>query len=564
MKNRNLPGTGKKKKGNQPVCSGVNITKRILNREERQTGKSTGILKIAASHYPTPEHFLESLMRTILLLILLVLLTACAQNPGAPPQATESAIPTADLVDPTAPVETAVLPDTSVRTSGSEPEGSLSAPTDLENLFLVASWSPQNKQNEIYPLDLTNGGALPGYDPLTFGNGGFLYAFSQDGGRLAVITFQGQFCDSFMGGSRCRGGRGELRLVELPSWKVTPAEIPLDGAIDRLAYSPDSALLALATTDRDGQYLAVLDGSTGEILTQRALDFPAELLAFSADSRSLVVYGTPVNEPAGMVKPDPPRALLVDAGSLDTLWEQELTEILSGQWCMQNCEDSHELLLFADWRPAVVLSPDGEQLYIVHADEDRLTTLDFASREVRSTSIQEKKSWIERLLALTARTAQAKAGMEGALKLAALSPDGKTLYTAGFAMHARPDEQHGWIFEEEAVPLQAIDAGSGMIVASQPAKLQGIHGLRYIPDGSGLLVDRWSGNQVRTTILDTRSLEPIKEIRGWDLHPVEGPDGTLTWLGSRPAGSRTKLAVLDPETFEPVQELEENGSWLTP
>jgi hypothetical protein len=382
-------------------------------------------------------------MRTVSLLLVLILLVACAPPVLTVPSPAPAAETQPAKEHPAVSEDLASNPEETDPTSTPLPAPEVRTTSGQDLFLLAASWSPGRKQHEIFPVNPASGGLMEGYEPLVLGKNGYLYTFSQDGKRLAIVDFHGQSCDSYAGGSRCRGGHGELLLVELPAWEILRTKLPFEGTVETMAFNQQADQIALATSDRDGQELFLLDGENGGLLARRSLDFPVELLAFNAMGSSLVVYGTPINPPAGMAKPEVPRALLIDSESFETLWEQALPQITSGHWCLQNCENSHELIVFASWRPGVVLSPGGDGLFIVHADEDRLTTLDFASREVRSTSIQEKKSWIERLLALTAGTAQAKAGMEGAFKIATLSPDGSTLYTAGFAMHTRPDEEHG-------------------------------------------------------------------------------------------------------------------------
>jgi hypothetical protein len=504
--------------------------------------------------------FTIQIIAIFVIVILVILLAACAPSAASQP----GALAVTELAAiQTEPVET---PSNPTIEPSATPEKSEVPQASQEPYLLVATWKGKDGQGaaSIYPIDSSTGEALPGFEPLLLKENGFVHEFSQDGNRLAVVAFQGQSCDSFSGGSRCRGGRGELHLVDLPAWKDVHAALPVEGFVEALVFSPDASRLALAAKSRDGYDLLILDGITGETLIQRSLEFPAELLAFTADSSSLVVYGTPLIEPAGIAQPDPPRAALLDAASLETRWEQELPEVISGSWCLENCEDSHEMLLFANYQPGIAISPDGQRLYLVHADEDRLTTVDFAAQEVRTTDITEATSWFERLLALTAGVAQAKGGMEGAVKQAALSADGRVLFTAGQAMYAEPDEQYGWTIEEEAFPVQAIELETGRSLASFKPDLQYTNNLRLSPDGAYLVLDGWTGQQQRSAVLEAVSLEPVAEVKRWELQAVLRPDGTLTWLGSRMGSSKTTLAVLDPETFEPMQTWKEYGYWLVP
>jgi hypothetical protein len=497
-----------------------------------------------------------------------ILLSGCAPSPGFRLQ--ESAVsttalplPIESLEPPSSPAATTVAAPES---TGAASETLGSAPQEQQPYLLLATWKPKKGPGpgSIYPVDPADGQALPGYEPILLGENGFVHAYSKDRKRLAIVSFAGQSCDSFSGGSRCRGGDGELHLVELPDWQIASAVLPVEGFVEKLAFSSSNDRLALVASNREGYVLLLLDGLRGETIAQKSLDFPAELLAFTGDDNSLVVYGTPLNEPAGMAKPGAPRAALLDAVSLETLWEQEIPEVISGSWCLQNCAESHELLLFADYRPGIALSPDAQRLYLVHAEEDRLTTVDFAAQEVRTAAISAETSWFERLLALTAGVAHAKGGMEGAVKYAVLSVDGQVLYTTGMALHAEPDEQTGWRIEQESFPLQAVGVESGKLLASSKAYRSGSHGLRITPDGAYLVLTGWEGELPWSEVLGVASLDPVAEIKGWELQVVQPPDGSLTWLGSYMGPSLTNLTVLDSETFKSTRTWKEYGFWLVP
>jgi len=117
-------------------------------------------------------------------------------------------------------------------------------------------------------------------------------------------------------------------------------------------------------------------------------------------------------------------------------------------------------------------------------------------------------------------------------------------------MHATPDEQSGWRIDQEAFPLQAVDADTGRLLSSYTPERQGTYGLRLSPDGAYLILDGWERDQRWSDVLFTDSLELVAAVNGWEVQAIQGPDGALTWLGSRPDAIRTSLAFLDPETFK--------------
>ncbi|HEX9615940.1 MAG TPA: hypothetical protein VGA03_00895, partial [Anaerolineales bacterium] len=211
-------------------------------------------------------------MRTILFLSLVALLAACAlPTPTAQPQA-----PAATNTAP-APVNRTETPPKPTIEPSATPEKRTVTKTDQAPFLLLAEWNAGGKKNTIYPVDPASGEALPAYAPLTLGKNGFSHVFSQDGNRLAVVAFHGQSCDSISGGTRCRGGEGELHLLDVPAWQVVSAALPVDGYVEMLAFSPDADRLALAASARDEFDLVVFDGYSGESLAQRSLDFPPEM-----------------------------------------------------------------------------------------------------------------------------------------------------------------------------------------------------------------------------------------------------------------------------------------------
>ncbi len=92
-------------------------------------------------------------------------------------------------------------------------------------------------------------------------------------------------------------------------------------------------------------------------------------------------------------------------------------------------------------------APDRDALYVVHADSEQLTTVDFESQTVKTVEIQPKLTWFERLLSMTAGIAHAKIG-DGITRQAAVSPDGQFLYVVGVNNATFQDEQGNWQMEQ--------------------------------------------------------------------------------------------------------------------
>jgi hypothetical protein len=139
---------------------------------------------------------------------------------------------------------------------------------------------------------------------------------------------------------------------------------------------------------------------------------------------------------------------LLNATNLEAIWQQPLDGLLNGNTMEVVSNDPHEGFW---WQPAAVFASGKPMLYVVHADQDQLTTVDFSTQSVTTQPNTEQLSWIEQLLMLTARTAYAKM-LNGTTKEAALSADGTRLYVTGTTFSFENEK-----FSNEALGLQVID-----------------------------------------------------------------------------------------------------------
>jgi hypothetical protein len=174
-------------------------------------------------------------------------------------------------------------------------------------------------------------------------------------------------------------------------------------------------------------------------------------------------------------------AALLNADDLSVQWSTQLDQVRDGTFTEDETATSNPEE-WTWWEPAAVISAGARALYIVHADEDRLTTVDFAARTVRSVTIQPKQSVLDQLMALTADTAHAKA-MNGTTKRAALSPDGKRLYVVRMTTRQSHGADGEWTVTETPLGLQVIDPTTGAETARLDTAARDIH---LAPDGSRL------------------------------------------------------------------------------
>lgn len=441
-------------------------------------------------------------------------------------------------------------------------------PPGLGASVLVAQWNPKLGHFEVRPVDPATGETIPGYEPITVGEKRNLAnppILSADSTRLFVVESYGMRSEPYAGGTTTRPAANVMHLINVQAWRDVTATLTSTlgtGWVGVVAFSPDGGRLALAhhTYRRElGKALdtlALIDTGTGKVLLKRELEFNPSLVAFSQDGSRLVVYGQSPGAVPGYMKPGPVRLLLLDAATLETVWDQPLANILSGIWCEANCNGGHNEQEYAFWTPAVVPSHDRGKLYIVHADEDKLTVVDLEARKVSTMEVREARSLLEELLSLTASSAEAKGGQNGVERQAVLSSDGTKLYVVGRKM----DAKRGWV-ADEPLALRVINVENGQIVASSGLSAFDVH---ISPDDTYLyLYSSYVDTSTRTpTSKAWRDVVDLKTLRS--VKRIEDDEGLVVparRLNSQPivlgynwvyqvSGNYPQLAVLDPTTFE--------------
>lgn len=420
----------------------------------------------------------------------------------------------------------------------------------------------------VHLFDLNTGKDAAGFKAIK----GDAPYFSDDGKRLAVVENQGQSCVASNGGVACRPNAGVLHLVELPSQREVTSTFPDKGWIGSFSFSPDSTFLALGFNQEKESSVLLVDARTAQIVAQQAVGFRATLLNFTADGKTLAVYGQAEGDDTAAAPLPPPQVLLLDAGTLEVKQEITLDTLASGSWCVRNCQASHEQRLSKYWGPAVIPSKDRNSLYIVHADSDQLTTIDLSNGTIHTEDIRLARTWFEDFLALTANVAQAKGGFEGVNQYAALSPDGARLFVLGQKMTAASESSNLWETSYSAGELQAIDSQSGRKLAARalvnhPGIGEYINGLYSSPDGKRVFVVRADEqNGWRTEAYDAKTLEPIAELKDWRVLVTHGRGGEAVLLATKPDYGPIKLGLVDPNTFNITRslQLEYYSDWISP
>ena len=429
-------------------------------------------------------------------------------------------------------------------------------PDEAAAPLLIMAWD-ETLGRVVRAVDPLTGADAPGHAPLPLaGERDDFYrptAVARDGRRLAIFDTKGQVCYPFAGGLTCGPRSAAVDLVDVAGWTTRHASLAAEGWVARSAYSADGRRLAVALQgDAPANTLLLLDAANGATLAQTALPFVASLLSFDPAGETLVVYGQALAE-TDETPPPAPGVLLLDAASLVPLWRATLDDVASGVWCSAKCDAGHGIEKLTSRVPAVVLSADGRQLVIVHADAERLTTVDLRGQAVRTVDIGAAVAgggpmqWLERLLALTAGVAHAKGPMDSLARSAALSPDGARLYVVGYGQQVDVDDEDNWTSSQESQPLRVIDPADGRLLAESDATGDELH---LSPDGQRLLLLKFTGDLIDTSLLDAATLKTIGRAPRPSVVTALDAAGGAHLVAQDVRGTRTNFSVLDPWTLE--------------
>ena len=372
-----------------------------------------------------------------------------------------------------------------------------------------------------------------------------------------------------------------VRLVDLVQWRVSETELRTGQWGTVFAFQPNGLRFAAAvrvaqsatrTSDgtqvKEAHYrLALVDAADGSILNEIELDFAPHAMRYTADGSALAVYGAAVDGYAldEETPPAAPTVALFDAQTLARQWSAPLDGVIHGAWCEARCDNLRDFSSSEDaprglyWTPGVAFAPDASALYIVHADAEKLTTVDLVNRGIHTLDIRPPQTWleqwIERVLSLFAQSAQAKVPFAGADRQALLSPDGSRLYLSGTRYVIGEADGHVRV-ESTPLGVQLVDAATGHLLAQTE---QPISVLALAPDGRHLLAPiRQEDEESKTAVLDAQSLESVEELDGV-VQVAQQLSGEPVLLRIARPEFESSLNVLDGETFAPLHEWSMNG-----
>ena len=471
-------------------------------------------------------------------LFLLLLLAGCA----APAGETQIRQPTA------VPQPTAIPP---------------APPPDSGAPLLLVGWD-ETLGRVVRAVDLLTGADDAGHAPLPFAgerDDSFITstALAPNGRWLALPDVDGEVCYPFAGGTTCGAGSSTLYLVDVAAWSMRPIALEPRGWVGQMVFSADGRRLAVAVqSGLTEKSLLLIDPVVGTTLAKTSLPFAPSRLGFGPGD-TLIVYGQEEGEVAGISPPPAPRLLLLDGATLSPVWETTLDEVVSGHWCVENCDAEHVIRKMTSRVPGVAMSPDGAKLFVAHADADRLTTVDLARRSVHTVDVGPRVTWLDRLLALTAGIAHAKGPMDSFARYAVVSPDGTRLYVGGYDFTMTVNDAGGWDVAEEMSPVRVVDLMSGRVLAEAEVSS---YSLRLMPDGRLVVLDL-SNNATVTTILDAETLAVVARVEGHHVVNVADLQGVTRFVAQSLRHRRTDFTVFDPLTFAPLANWSADGpAWL--
>jgi DNA-binding beta-propeller fold protein YncE len=476
-------------------------------------------------------------------LTLLLALTACG------PLATSSAPETTQADPASVPVEPTTVP--ADNPTSESPASAIS--TAFETSLLATEWKGKSEGNVLFPLHPVSGEALPSYTPISLGQSSY-HAFSPDQHTLAVVIFPT--------GST---SNGSLLLIDLPAWKTQRIELELVGWVSNMVFSPDGKQLAIAHGESNHK-LTIFNIQQGVITSQGNTDSYVSRLKFTESGKELMLYSPAVDTTNGL-SAGPPEILLLDAADLSPRWSAELENVHDGIFPKdKNVTPSniHEPGQAFYMSPGLVFAPDRDVLYVVHADSDQLTTVDFGAQQIETVKIQTHLTWFERLLSLTAGVAHAKIA-DGTNKQAAVSPDGKFLYVVGVNNSSFQDKQGNWQMEQTPLGLEIIQTSDGSRVERIENDATEIS---LSPDGRFLYLRNWGQKSPWTEIYDMANQQVTTHKEWIFAMPAMRINGEYLLVSTVSTDEYTHhMRVLEPDGSKVLSEWTVSGEnyvyWLT-
>lgn len=452
---------------------------------------------------------------TLLILIVAFALGGCApQNPADPATATSTSRPTFPTRTPT--------------------QASFSHRPLGDGLLLVRDTNPGQLLTVVDPA---NGDELAGKTPISLGSD-FAFAFSPDRKMLAV----GRYNEISYPHSR------ELLLIDLKDWSTQTIDLGQNQWVASvLTFSRDGRLVALASAENDSNVM-VVDVTQGKLLTQGKTGLTVHNMQFNADGSGLMVYAVTQDILQGNVTVGDPQVGLLDVADLHWRWKAALPSLRSGIYRKEGTTGELHVPGNAEqYIPGVVFAPTAGLLYIVNAEKDELTTIDFAAQTIRTIAIHTELSWLEQLLSLGTTTAYAK-GIDSKEKHVLISPDGQTLYITA-ARGENSIEDGELQFKYIPLGLQIVRVADALQIAKFDTES---NDMSLSADGKQLYLRTWNEAGPVTDVLDTLSGKFVASVKAAYLTPTHHLDGRPALISEYMGiDGKTTLAVFSPNNPKP-------------
>jgi len=470
------------------------------------------------------------IVRKILSITALLVLAACTAPPeDAPSAPMQAKNPQAYQPEKTTPTVASSKPGT------------------LADSLLAVIWRSSGEGHSLVPIDPASGQALPDYEPISLGQS-YSYAFSQDRRTLAAVGFI----------SAQGPNGGNLFLIDLETWDNHFQELHLNAYVSAMDFSPDGRQLAIAYGNAESQILLV-DVSqpfkkSESAMQQISLDFLVIEMKFASDGSGLMTYGYRTENPSTVyqVNTEPPIVALLDSTDLSLRWQETLEGVRHGIVPKDQTGDKPVDIFQPGqalcYYPGLTFASQQDILYVVHPDEDKLTSVDFDRQEISSVEIRSQLSWFEHLLSLGADVAHAKIA-EGTTKHAVISPDGKFLYIVGERNELADSENDEWQINSFPLGLQIVRAEDGIRIERFNTEASDVN-ISY--DGQYLFLQGWSQSDgsAWTQIFDTATNDPVTHVEGntW-LVPTRRLNGAPILASSVYINGEDQqhYALVDPE-----------------